>query len=132
MFYYVCFYNRYKSNFCDSYRSVNILNLVILILNVTTIVFANSMLNPSIAYGKNKAMSDTIAENNLEQPSSPVTQQSASDTNQVSFKNIANNIYNQSPTLGHTVLRIQSFTAVVESTLAIFYHWSLSVDGMVE
>ena len=35
-----------------------------------------SMLNPSIAYGKNKAMSDTIAENNLEQPSSPVTQQS--------------------------------------------------------
>ena len=72
LFYYICFYNRYKSNFCDSYRSVNILNLVILILNVTTIVFANSMLNPSIAYGKNKAMSDTIAENNLEQPSSLV------------------------------------------------------------
>jgi len=39
--------------------------------------------------------------------------------------------FNQSPTLG-TVLRIQSFTAVVESTLAIFYHWSLSVEGMVE
>ena len=63
--------------------------LVILILNVTTFVFANSMLNPSIAYGKNKAMSDAIAENNLEQTSSLVTQQSASDTNQVSFKNIA-------------------------------------------
>jgi hypothetical protein len=47
------------------------------------------MLNPSIAYGKNKAMSYTIAENNLEQPSSLVTQQSASDTNQASFKNIA-------------------------------------------
>jgi S1-C subfamily serine protease len=47
------------------------------------------MLNPSIAYGKNKAMSNTIAENNLEQPPSPVIQQSASETNQASFKNIA-------------------------------------------
>jgi S1-C subfamily serine protease len=63
--------------------------LVILILTVTTFVFANSMLNPSIAYGKNKAMSNTIAENNLEQPPSLVIQQSASDTNQASFKNIA-------------------------------------------
>jgi S1-C subfamily serine protease len=63
--------------------------LVILILAVTTFVFANCMLNPSIAYGKNKAMSNTIAENNLEQPPSLVIQQSASDTNQASFKNIA-------------------------------------------
>ena len=47
------------------------------------------MLNPSIAYGKNKAMSNTIAENNLEQPPSLVIQQSTSDTNQASFKNIA-------------------------------------------
>ena len=62
--------------------------LVILILTVTTFVFANSMLNPSIAYGKNKAISNSIAEN-LEQPSSLVTQQSASDTNHASFKNIA-------------------------------------------
>ena len=46
------------------------------------------MLNPSIAHGKNKAMSNTIAENNLEQPSSLVIQQSL-DTNQASFKNIA-------------------------------------------
>ena len=46
------------------------------------------MLNPSIAYGKNKAMSNTIAGNNLEQPPSLVIQQSASDTNQASFKNI--------------------------------------------
>ena len=61
--------------------------LVILILTVTTFVFANSMLNPSIAHGKNKAMSNTIAENNLEQPLSLVIQQS--DTNQTSFKNIA-------------------------------------------
>ena len=63
--------------------------LVILILAVTTFVFANSMLNPSIAYDKNKAISNTKAGNTLEQPSSPVTQQSASDTNQASFKNIA-------------------------------------------
>jgi S1-C subfamily serine protease len=63
--------------------------LVILILTVTTFVFANSMLNPSVAYGKNKAISNTIAENNLEQPSSLVIQQSASETNQTSFKNIA-------------------------------------------
>jgi S1-C subfamily serine protease len=62
--------------------------LVILILTVTTFVFANSMLNPSIAYGKNKAMS-TIAGNTLEQPPSLVIQQSASDTNQALFKNIA-------------------------------------------
>ncbi len=61
--------------------------LVILILAVTTFVFA-SMLNPSIAYGKNKAVLNTKAGNNLEQPSL-VTQQSASDTNQASFKNIA-------------------------------------------
>ena len=46
------------------------------------------MLNPSIAYGKNKAVLNTKAGNNLEQPSL-VTQQSASDTNQASFKNIA-------------------------------------------
>jgi S1-C subfamily serine protease len=64
--------------------------LVILILAVTTFVFANSMLNPSIAHGKNKAMSNTTAEDNLEQPPSLVIQQrSASDTNQASFKNIA-------------------------------------------
>ena len=44
------------------------------------------MLNPSIAYDKNKAISNTIAGNTLEQPSSPVT---ASDTNQASLKNIA-------------------------------------------
>ena len=51
------------------------------------------MLNPSIAYGKNKVFSKSIsytsAGNNLEQPSSLVTQLSASDTNQASFKNIA-------------------------------------------
>ena len=47
------------------------------------------MLNPSIAYGKNKAISNTIAGNTLEQPSSLVIQQSASETNQHSFKNIA-------------------------------------------
>ena len=71
--------------------------LVILILAVTTFVVANSietnMLNPSIAYGKNKAfsksISNIIAGNNLEQPSSLVTQQSAFDRNQASFKNIA-------------------------------------------
>jgi S1-C subfamily serine protease len=63
--------------------------LVLLILAVTTFVFANSTLNPSIAYGKNKAISNTIAGNILEQPSSLVTQQSAPDTNQASFKNIA-------------------------------------------
>jgi hypothetical protein len=43
--------------------------LVILILTVTTFVFANSMFNPSIAYGKNKAISNTIA-GNIEQPPS--------------------------------------------------------------
>ena len=58
--------------------------LVILILTVTTFVFANCMLNPSIVYGKNKPMSNTIAE-----PPSHVIQQSASETNQASFKNIA-------------------------------------------
>ena len=63
--------------------------LVILILAVTTFVFANSMLNPSIAYGKNKAISNIIAGNNLEQPSSLVIQQSAFDRNQASFKSIA-------------------------------------------
>jgi S1-C subfamily serine protease len=68
--------------------------LVILILAVTTFVFANSIvLNPSLAYGKNKVFSKsilyTIAGNNLEQPSSLVTQLSASDTNQASFKNMA-------------------------------------------
>ena len=71
--------------------------LVILILAVTTFVVANSietnMLNPSIAYGKNKtfskSISNIIAGNNLEQPSSLVTQQSAFDRNQASFKNIA-------------------------------------------
>jgi len=58
---------------------------VILILAVTFFVFANSIetntLNPSIAYGKNKVFSKpisyTTAGNNLEQPSSLVTQQSA-------------------------------------------------------
>jgi len=71
--------------------------LVILILAVTPCVFANSIetntLNPSIAYGKNKVFSKsilyTIAENNPAQPSSLVTQLSASDTNQASFKNIS-------------------------------------------
>ena len=71
--------------------------LVILILAVTTFVFANSietnMLNSSIAYGKNKvfskSISDTTAGNTLEQPSSLVIQQLSSETNQASFKNIA-------------------------------------------
>src|SRR5215831_15578570 len=72
--------------------------LVILIIVITSFVFANSietnMLNPSIAYGKNKVFSKSIsyttaAGNNLEQPSSLVTQQSAYDINQASFKNIA-------------------------------------------
>jgi S1-C subfamily serine protease len=72
--------------------------LVILILAITSFVFANSietnMLNPSIAYGKNKVFSKSIsyttaAANNLEQPSSLVTQQSAYDTNRALFKNIA-------------------------------------------
>ena len=70
--------------------------LVILILAVTTFVFANcietNMLNPSIVYGKNKVFSKsisyTIAANNLEQPSSLVTQLSAY-TDQASFENIA-------------------------------------------
>jgi S1-C subfamily serine protease len=71
--------------------------LVILILAITFFVFANSIetntLNPSIPYGKNKVFSKSIsyttAGNNLEQPYSLVTQQSAYDTNQASFKNIA-------------------------------------------
>ena len=71
--------------------------LVILTLAITSFVFASSletnMLNPSIAYGKNKVFSKSIsyttAGNNLEQPSSLVTQQSAFDTNQASFKNIS-------------------------------------------
>jgi S1-C subfamily serine protease len=72
--------------------------LVILILAITSFVFANSietnMLNPSIAYSKNKVFSKSIsyttaAANNLEQPSSLVTQQSAYDTNPALFKNIA-------------------------------------------
>ncbi|MGC2575722.1 MAG: trypsin-like peptidase domain-containing protein [Candidatus Nitrosopolaris sp.] len=72
--------------------------LVILILAITSFVFASSletnMLNPSIAYGKNKVFSKSIsyttaAANNLEQPSSLVTQQSAYDTNRALFKNIA-------------------------------------------
>src|SRR5215813_10085880 len=64
--------------------------LVILILTVTTFVFTNSIHNPSIAYGKvfSKSISHTTAGNNLEQ-SLLVTQLSASDTNQASFKNIA-------------------------------------------
>ena len=64
--------------------------LVILILTVTTFVFTNSIHNPSIAYGKvfSKLISHTTAGNNLEQ-SLLVTQLSASDTNQASFKNIA-------------------------------------------
>jgi S1-C subfamily serine protease len=71
---------------------------MLLIIVITSFVFANSietnMLNPSIAYGKNKVFSKSIsyttaAANNLEQPSSLVTQQSAYDTNQALFKNIA-------------------------------------------
>ena len=61
---------------------------ILVILILTTFVFANSMLYPSIAYSKNKAISNTIA-GNTEQASSLVTQQSASDTDQASFKNIA-------------------------------------------
>jgi hypothetical protein len=65
-------------------------SLVILILAVTTFVFANSietnMLNPSIAYGESKGFSEstlyTTAGNNLEPPSSLVTQLLTSDTNQ--------------------------------------------------
>ncbi|HXP48894.1 MAG TPA: S1C family serine protease [Bacteroidia bacterium] len=64
--------------------------LVILILTLATFVFTNSIHNPGIAYGKvfSKSISYTTAGNNLEE-SSLVTQLSASDTNQTSFKNIA-------------------------------------------
>src|SRR5215467_12107029 len=64
--------------------------LVILILTVATFVFTNIIHNPSFAYGKvfSKSISYKTAGNNLEE-SSLVTQLSASDTNQTSFKNIA-------------------------------------------
>jgi hypothetical protein len=90
--------------------------LVILILAVTTFVFANSietnMLNPGIAYGKNKVFSKSIsyttAGNNLEQPSSLVIQQSASDTNQASFKNIAFPSSTQSTNLTSIFKKVQN------------------------
>jgi S1-C subfamily serine protease len=88
--------------------------LVILILAVTTFVFANSMLNPSIAHGKNKAISNTIAGNTLERPSSLVTQQSASETNQGSFKNIAFPTTTQSTNLTSIFKKVQN--SVVQIT----------------
>ena len=88
--------------------------LAILILTVTTSVFVNSMLNPSIAYGKNKAISKTITENNLQQPSSLITQQSASETNQAFFKNIAFPSTTQSPNLTSIFKRVEN--SVVQIT----------------
>ena len=92
--------------------------LVILILTVTTFVFANIMLNPSIAYGKNNVFSKsilyTIAGNNLAQPSSPITQLSTSDTNQGSFKNIAFPSTTQSTNLTSIFKKVQN--SVVQIT----------------
>ncbi|HXX96844.1 MAG TPA: S1C family serine protease, partial [Candidatus Bathyarchaeia archaeon] len=96
--------------------------LVILILAVTTFVFANcieaNMLNPSIAYGKNKVFSKsityTIAANNLEQPSSLVTQLSTSDTDQASFKNIAFPSTTQSTNLTEIFKKVEN--SVVQIT----------------
>jgi S1-C subfamily serine protease len=88
--------------------------LVILILTVTTFVFANSMLNPSVAHTKNKAISNTIAGNTLEQPPSLVIQQSASDTNQALFKNIAFPSTTQSTNLTAIFKKVQN--SVVQIT----------------
>jgi S1-C subfamily serine protease len=92
--------------------------LVILILTVTTFVFANIMLDPSIAYGKNNVFSKsilyTIAGNNLAQPSSPITQLSTSDTNQGSFKNIAFPSTTQSTNLTSTFKKVEN--SVVQIT----------------
>jgi S1-C subfamily serine protease len=87
--------------------------LVILILTATTFVFTNSMLKSSIAYGKNKAISNTIA-GNSEQPSSLVTQQSAYDTDQASFKNIAFPSTIQSTTLTSIFKKVEN--SVVQIT----------------
>ncbi len=87
--------------------------LVILILTVTAFVFTNSILEPSIAYGKNKAISNTIA-GNIEQPSSLVTQQSAFDTDQTSFKNIAFPSTTQSTNLTYIFKKVED--SVVQIT----------------
>ena len=72
------------------------------------------MLNPNIAYGENKAISNTIAGNTLEQQSSLVIQQSASETNQASFKNIAFPSTTQSTNLTSIFKKVQN--SVVQIT----------------
>ena len=64
MFYYVSFYNRYNNNFSVGQISKTKLEtyiLLVLILTVTTFVFANSieanLLTANIAYGQNKSAS---------------------------------------------------------------------------
>jgi S1-C subfamily serine protease len=73
------------------------------------------MLYPSIAYGKNKAISNTIAGNTLEQPPSLVIQQSASDTNQALFKNIAFPSTTQSTNLTSIFKKVQNSVVQITS-----------------
>lgn len=68
MFYYVSFYNRYNNNFSVSQISKTKLEtyiLLVLILAVTTFVFANSieanLLTANIAYGQNKSASTSLS-----------------------------------------------------------------------
>ncbi len=68
MFYYVSFYNRYNNNFSVSQISKTNLEtyiLLVLILAVTTFVFANSieanLLIANIAYGQNKSASTSLS-----------------------------------------------------------------------
>ena len=68
MFYYVSFYNRYNNNFSVSQISKTKLEtyiLLVLILAVTTFVFANSieanLLTANIAYGQNKSSSSSLS-----------------------------------------------------------------------
>ena len=68
MFYYVSFYNRYNNNFSVGQISKTKLEtyiLLVLILTVTTFVFANSieanLLTANIAYGQNKSSSSSLS-----------------------------------------------------------------------
>jgi len=68
MFYYVSFYNRYNNNFSVSQISKTKLEtyiLLVLILAVTTFVFANSieanLLTANIAYGQSKSASTSLS-----------------------------------------------------------------------
>ena len=126
MFYYVSFYNRYNNNFSVSQISKTKLEtyiLLVLILAVTTFVFANSieanLLTANIAYGQNKSSSSSLS----------TTTSHKTSTTKLHAIRITSPVRGQDVPVGKNLL-VSGISTTGNATVSSKCHVSIIVNGI--